>query len=117
MDTSHAVSPAAARILAAAGDPGLIDRLSGLSGTDFTSVMLEVARRRAARETPATVQRRYLADRFVQPGGLPWRDLRRAEDALASKVPPEFEFLTLSPLVPLGTHSALATVSQDKVVT
>jgi hypothetical protein len=79
--------------------------------------MLEVVRRRAARETPATVLRRYQRDRFVRPGGTPWRSGRRAEDVLLGCLSPETEVVQLAPLVPLGTHSALATVSQHKVVT
>lgn len=110
-------SPALARLLPTIGGGAVVDRLAGLSGSDFTSVMLEVMRRRAARETPASVLRRYRRDRFVRPGSMPWRALRRAEDVLAGALPPEFELMTLAPLVPLGTHSALATVSQDKIVT
>jgi hypothetical protein len=112
-----ATSPAAARVLSDLGSTDVLDRLAELSGSDFTSVMLEVARRRAARERPATVMRRYRSDRFVQPSGLSWRELRQAEDLLADALPAAFEVLTLAPLVPLGAHSALATVSQDKVVT
>ena len=103
-----------------AGDIGgmeVVDRLAGLSGSDFTSVLLEVVRRRAARETPATVLRRYRNDRFVRPGTTPWRAARRAEDALLGCLPPEVEMVQLAPLVPLGTHSVLDTVSQHKVVT
>jgi hypothetical protein len=111
------VSPALARLLPVIGGSGVVDRLAGLSGSDFTSVMLEVMRRRAARETPASVLRRYRRDRFVRPGSTPWPALRRAEDVLAGTLPTGFELMTLAPLVPLGTHSALATVSQDKIVT
>jgi hypothetical protein len=32
-------------------------------------------------------------------------------------LPESFEVMTLAPLVPLGTHSALGTVSQDKIIT
>jgi hypothetical protein len=110
------LSPAAARVLATVG-PGVLDRLTELSGSDFTSLMLEVARRRAARETPATVARRYRSDRFVRPATSPWRQLRDAEDLMTGNLPAQFELLTLAPVVPLGTHSALGTVSQDKVVT
>ncbi len=106
-----------ARVLAAAGGAEVVDRLAGLSGSDFTSLMLEVARRRAAGQTPADLVRRYRADRFVRAADVPWAQLRRAEDLLADALQPEFEFLTLAPLVPLGTHSALGPVSQDKVVT
>jgi hypothetical protein len=95
----------------------VVERLAGLSGSDFTTLMLEVARRRAASQTPASVLRRYRSDRFVQPAGTPWHRLRQAEDLLAASLPADFEVLTLAPLVPLGAHSALGPVSQDKVVT
>lgn len=99
------------------GGPDVVDRLAALSGSDFTTAMLEVARRRAARETPATVLRRYQRDRFTRPSHIPWRDLRRAEDALLACLPADVDVVTLAPLVPIATHSALGTVSQHKVVT
>jgi hypothetical protein len=105
------------RVAREIGGMELVDRLAALSGSDFTTLMLEVVRRRAARETPATVLRRYQRDRFVRPGGTPWRSGRRAEDVLLGCLSPETEVVQLAPLVPLGTHSALATVSQHKVVT
>jgi hypothetical protein len=108
---------AAARVASAVGGSDVLDRLAELSGSDFTSLMLEVARRRAASETPASVIRRYRSDRFVRPADTPWRSLRHAEDVLTANLPPQFELVTLAPLVPLGTHSALGPLSQDKVVT
>lgn len=105
------------RVLAAVGGSDVVERLAGLSGSDFTSLMLEVARRRAEAQTPADVLRRYRADRFVRPTEASWQSLRRAEDLLAATLRPEFELLTLAPLAPLGTHSTLGPVSQDKVVT
>jgi hypothetical protein len=110
-------SPALARVLPAIGGTEVVERLAALSGSDFTTVMLAVARRRAARQTPASVLRRYRADRFVQPAGAQWAGLRRAEDVLANSLPPQFEMLTLAPLVPLGTHAVLGPLSQDKVIT
>ena len=113
-----AVPPAVLdRVLPVIGGMATVERLSAPSGSDFTSVMLEVARRRGARETPAGVRRRYTRDRFAQPGPTPWRSIRRAEDALLGALPAGVEMLTLAPVVPLGTHSALGTVSQDKVLT
>jgi len=116
MSGSEAVD-AVDRVAREVGGMEVVDRLAALSGSDFTTVMLEIVRRRAARETPATVLRRYERDRFVRPGGTPWRSGRRAEDALLGCLSPETEVVALAPLVPLGTHSALATVSQHKVVT
>lgn len=108
---------AIARVAGAVGGSEVLDRLAALSGSDFTSLMLEVARRRAANQTPAELMRRYRGDRFVRPADLPWRGLQQAEDLMANNLPPEFERVTLAPLVPFGTHSALGPVSQDKVVT
>jgi hypothetical protein len=110
------------RVAREIGGMEVVEQLAALSGSDFASVMLEVARRRAARETPASVLRRYTRDRFVRPanvgpGGASWRSRRRAEDVLLGCLPAQVEVVTLAPLVPLGTHSALGTVSQDKVVT
>jgi hypothetical protein len=114
---TEALPAALARLLPRLGGIGMLDRLSSLSGSDFTSVMLEVARRRAAKETPASVLRRYSSDRFVVPGTVSWWSLRRAEDLLLSRLPAGTEVLVLAPLVPLGTHSALGNISQDRVVT
>jgi hypothetical protein len=113
--SASAASPAVARVAGEIGSD-VLDRLAALSGSDFTSLMLEVARRRAANQTPAEIMRRYRGVRFVRPADTPWRILQRAEAVLASNLK-EFELLTLAPLVPLGTHSALGPVSQDKVVT
>jgi hypothetical protein len=112
-DTSGALD----RLARGIGGMEVVQRLAALSGSDFASVMLEVVRRRAARETPASVLRRYARDRFVRPGGTPWRSARRAEDILLGCLPADVEVVTLAPLVPLGTHSALGTVSQHKIVT
>jgi hypothetical protein len=105
------------RIVAAVGGTEAVARLAGLSGSDFTSLMLAVARRRAARETPPGLLRRYRGDRFVQPADTSWHQIRRVEDQLAAHLPPGTELLTLPPLVPLGTHAVLGPMSQDKVVT
>jgi hypothetical protein len=113
-----AVSPSVLdRVLPAIGGMATVEALSALSGSDFTSVMLEVARPRAARETPASVRHRYTRDRFAQPGRTPWYSIRRAEDALLGSLPDDVEMLPLAPVVPIGTHSALGTVSQHKVLT
>jgi len=105
------------RVARGVGGMEVVERLAALSGSDFASLMLEVVRRRAARETPASVLRRYRQDRFVQPGGTSHRSGRRAEDALLGCLPADVALVTLAPVVPLGTHSVLGTVSQHKVMT
>jgi hypothetical protein len=104
------------RVLRRIGGRAAVDGLASLSAADFTSLMLTVARHRAARETPASLLRRYRGDRFVQPASVDWRLVRSAEDAMTADLPPGTELLTLPPLVPLGTHSVLGPMSQDKVV-
>src|SRR5215472_13834278 len=93
------------RVLAAVGGSDGVARLAGLSGSDLTSLMLEVARRRAALETPAGLLRRYRSDRFVQPAGTRWQLLREAEDHMAAHLPPGTDLVGLPPLVPLATHA------------
>lgn len=105
------------RVLLAIGGRAAVDGLASLSAADFTSLMLEVARHRAARETPASLLRRYRSDRFVQPASSDWQLMRRAEDAMIAHLLPGTELLVLPPLVPLGTHSVLGPMSQDKAVT
>jgi hypothetical protein len=105
------------RVAGEIGGMGVVDRLAALSGSDFASLMLEVVRRRAGKETPASVLRRYGRDRFVRPSSTPWASGRRAEDILLSCLPQDVDIVTLAPLVPLGTHSALGAVSQHKIVT
>lgn len=105
------------RVLRQAGDPTLADRLAGLPGADLTTLLLRVMRLRTDRLAPADVLRRYREDRFVTPATLPFHQLRAAEDRLISVLPNDFQLLTLAPLAPLGTHSVIGTVHQDKVLT
>jgi hypothetical protein len=72
--------------------------------------------RRAARVQPNELLQRYTTDRFVVAPMTPFAGLRRVEDALIAECAGAFEVVALAPLVPLGTHSAIATVDQNKVV-
>jgi hypothetical protein len=111
------VNPALRRVLATADGPELLELLaSGMSGADLTTLLLEVFRRRADRLSPAEVMRRYRSDRFVAPAPVEFTALRRIEDALVSALPDGFEVLVLAPVVPLATHSAVATVDPRKVI-
>jgi hypothetical protein len=62
------------------------------------------------------VLRRYGQDRFVRPVPVPFADLRRTEDAILASLPPDTEVLTLAPLVPIGTHTAVAPVDPRVVI-
>ncbi|MBO0870416.1 MAG: ATP phosphoribosyltransferase regulatory subunit [Micromonosporaceae bacterium] len=104
------------RVLREAGGPGILDRLVALPGADLTTLLLAAVRRRAARLEPADVLRRYRTDRFVAPATVDFHRLRRVEGAVLAALPAGFEAVTLAPVAPLGTHSVLSTVDQNKVV-
>lgn len=109
--------PVLRRVLAQAGGPALLDLLAEkMSGADLTTLLLEVFRRRADRRSPAEVMRRYRQDRFVAPAATGFAALRHAEDVLLSALPEGFEVLVLAPVVPLATHSAVATVDPRNVI-
>ncbi len=105
------------RVVQTIGGRAAVTRLASLRASDFATLMLAVARQRAARETPASLLRRYRADRFAQPAGTGWQLIRTAEDTMTGHLSPGTELRLLPPLVPLGCHSLLGPMSQDKVVT
>ncbi|RIQ10952.1 hypothetical protein [Jiangella rhizosphaerae] len=118
--TENGSRAALGRVVRRVGGEDVLEALVGLPGSDLTTLQLELARRRAAALSPAAVLERYRRDRFTAPAPVPFRALRRVEDVLldalaAQPEPPEV--VTLAPLAPLGTHSVLATVDQNKVVT
>jgi hypothetical protein len=88
----------------------------GLAPTDLQSLLLEVARRRAEQVTPSRVARRWREDRFVRPSVHDPRVLSRVEARLWAMLPDGFVGVELSPVAPLGTCSAVATVDQNRVV-
>ena len=105
------------RVRGKSGGADLLDVLTDrLSGADLTSLLLEVMRQRADRLSPAEVLRQYRNDRFVSPAATDIRDMRRVEDAMFGALPADFDVLTLAPVLPLGAHSAVATVDPRNVI-
>ena len=105
-----------ARAERATGVPGLAELLAErLTTSDLTSLLLDVARRRASRLEPRDVVAQYERDRFVRPAENAER-LAEIEQLAFSLLPEEFERLEVSPLAPLGAGSALTGVSQDWAV-
>jgi hypothetical protein len=88
----------------------------GLSPTDLQSLLLDLARTRAHRTTPASVRRRWQQDRFVQPSPIDPRRLAEVSLHLWRFLPPDFEGLALSPVTPLGTCAAVDATDQNRVV-
>ncbi len=95
----------------------IVDELgSGLPGSQVTSLLLEVMRRRVDGVTPADVLRRFADDRFVASSPATPDTLRRVRQAIVAAYPAGTIAVELSPLVPLGTHHAVAGVDQYRLV-
>ena len=106
------------RILNQAQAPDLIETLvERLGASDLQSVLPEVYRRRTSKLRPADVLRQYEQNRFVQPAQVSPQALLEFDRLAFSLLPVGFEVLQLSPVAPLGTHSAVAPVDQNKVLT
>jgi hypothetical protein len=106
------------RILRAAGHTDPWSMLADqLAPTDLQSLLLAVFRKRAAAVSPSRLLAQYESNRFSAPSTLHPLDLARLSlriHELAQKH--GFTGLELSPLCPLGTNSAVATVDQNKVI-
>lgn len=111
-------NPIVERIAREAGIPELCDVLAKqLEPTDLQSLLLAVYQERASAVTPASLLRQYQQNRFVQPATLDPRQLHALDGIAYGSLRAGFEPLELSPLSPLGTNSAIATVDQNKTVT
>lgn len=89
----------------------------GLSPTDLQTLLLDVARSRAATVTPARLLRRWQQDRFVRPASSDPRMLAAIEARLWALLPDRFAGVDLSPVTPLGTVSALCSLDQNRILT
>ncbi|MFE0526306.1 hypothetical protein ACFW0V_01790 [Micromonospora parva] len=101
----------------AAMPAGTRTALGGLSGADLRTLLLAVARDRAAAVPPSEVVRRWREDRFVRPAGADPRVLARVEARMWQLLPADVSGVELSPVVPVGTCSAVARGGQNRIVT
>jgi hypothetical protein len=87
-----------------------------LSGSELNSVLLEIFSRRARRLDAAKVLASFNRNRFVEASSLdPIKALELELSVLRQAKQGGFTPFILSPVAPLGSCSALATVSQNKV--
>ncbi len=111
------VRAAVARVTTALATDDIVGALAeDVSGADLTSFLLEVMRRRAASRSSSDLLRQVATDRLVEPGLVDARHLHRTITTIFDALPAAFEVIELSPVVPLGAHSTVATVHQHKVV-
>ena len=85
------------------------------SGSDLTSLLLDVADRQASRRSASDVLRQYERDRFTRPAAVAPATLLSTTATVAGSVGTNFDFVELAPLVPLGTHSVIAGGAQNRV--
>jgi hypothetical protein len=93
-----------------------LEPLLALTPSESTPVLLELARRQAARRRPHDLLAQFGRDGFVAPFMLDQRMVHRI-DGLALAAASEFEAVQLAPVAPLGTCSSLAPTSQDRTLT
>lgn len=106
------------RIERKAGIPGLVSMLAeNLSPTDLQSILLEVYRIRSSHLQPSTVLSDYASNRFVHPSTVSPTALSKWEAIAFSQLPQEFQPIALSPVCPLGTIAAVASINQNWAVT
>jgi hypothetical protein len=87
----------------------------GLAASELWSLLLGVAEQRAAQRSAAQIQQQWERDRFVCPAYVDQRTLNQLDSHLLAAAS-GFEALELSPLAPLGSCSAIALASQNKIV-
>jgi hypothetical protein len=102
------------RIIAGSGVPDLVEILADrLNPTDLQSLLLAVYARRSAARTPAAVLADYERSRFFGAAAFPRADYAAWEAAADAVTAEHFEVLTLSPVAPLASCAAVASVGQD----
>ena len=97
------------------GRTDLIESLAQLSTSDWTSIQMATAERRAARRTPSVVLAAWMKDPYVLPVAADARTLRRLELAMLEEAL-SFEAIELSPLAPLGACSTFSIGGQNRVL-
>jgi hypothetical protein len=106
------------RILREADVPELLEVLvERLGPTDLQSLLLEVYRRRASKVKPGQLLERFERDRFVRPSQAAPLAMTDFDRLVWSLLPETYTPVEISPVCPLGTNAAIATVDQNKVVT
>lgn len=106
------------RLASQTGTPEIADLLAAqISGSDLSSLLLEVFHRKTQQITPSGLLHVYRQNRFVHPAAIdPLAfaefSLKWLKDARTAG----FEPLELSPVAPLGSCSAIGAVHQNKVL-
>lgn len=88
-----------------------------IPGSELNSLLLEILQQKTNQISPADLLKSYEENRFVKPVAYDWIPFLEWElELLRFAKDEDFQPLELSPVSPLGTCSALATVHQHKVL-
>ena len=117
MADSNRKHPAAERVWRAMPDGARDELAAGLPPTDLQSLLIDVAAARASHVGPADLVARWRRDRFVQPARCDPRRVSAIEVGLWQLLPNMFVGVELSPVAPLGSCTAVAPISQNRIVT
>lgn len=93
----------------------IADRLADLPGSRWTSLLLDIARRRAHARSPTDVLAQHKRDSFVAPAAIDQRALHWVDGHMLAVTADDVDAIELSPVVPLGTVSAVAKAHQNKI--
>jgi len=105
------------KILQKLGGEHFLKQISELSGSEINSLLLEIFRLRAHDIQPAQLLTDFENNRFVAPANINTLEGKELELSWLKYAKFQgFEPVTLSPVAPLGSCSAMATVSQHKVI-
>jgi hypothetical protein len=93
----------------------VLEHLSELSGSELSSVLIEVMQRHAATRSPADTLAQYERDRFCAPAAVDQRTSVEVDGHLLAAAA-DFEAIELSPVAPLATCSSVAPTHQNRVL-
>ena len=96
-------------------EPGFERLASELSGSELSSLLLEVMQRRAAARSPSEVLAQFQRDPFCRPAAVDQRTSITLDGHLLA-VAEGFEAIELSPVAPLAVCSSLAPTGQNRVL-
>lgn len=105
------------RILRAINEPDLLNKLAGLSASDFNSLLLELYRSRAGKLAPSDVMKNMQSNRYVMPSAINPAAYHGFEAELLSQAEGQnIKGVLLSPAALLGSCSVFGCVDQNNVL-
>lgn len=99
------------------GVPNMVDLLSSLSGSDLSSLLIEVYQQRSVRLSAGSLLQQYQQNSFAQPADTDMLlTLERELEILRYLQQMGYHPLELSPVGQFGSCSVVGTVSQKKII-